>query len=204
MLYNRKDPIWTDEAGVGIPRNRLSPLEKLKEKEAVKILKQATDLNNRLLSFKTYLKTVCDEVLEMAIEELKAKKDIKGNFTWYSFDRSLKVETSINEQIKFDDITINAAQEELNLFLNANISSEVEYVKDLITDAFAKKKGSLDTKKVLGMLKYKTKIKDSHFQRALELIEQAIRRPSSKRYTKIYLKDEAGEYQAIELNFSNV
>jgi hypothetical protein len=38
----------------------------------------------------------------------------------------------------------------------------------------------------------------------MTLIDESISRPKSKSYHKIWLKNEEGKYEAIELNFSSL
>ena len=80
----------------------------------------------------------------------------------------------------------------------------MEFVKDLVTDAFSTSKGKLDAKKVMSLLKYRNKIKDYQFQEALNLIETSIRKPDSKTYFRVWERREDGSYGIVDLNFSSL
>jgi len=203
MRQMLKNPFWVDETGMQIPVGRITPVEKLKEKTASQLLGRAQSVSAHLEELKSEFRNACEKVYMDAIAELKGKEG-KGNFTFYNFDRSIKIETSIKDRIVFDDVTIGVAQEKLMQFLNDSVQSDVEFVKDIINDAFSTSSGSLDVKKVMGLLKYRTRVKNALFQEALELIEKAIRRPDMKTYYRIWSLDGNGEYQAVELNFSNI
>lgn len=196
--------LWIDETGMSIPFNRLSPSEKLKERLTGTLLSNALKINAGLLKFKEEMDTAVKAVTDALASEKKLPKNWKGNFLIYNFDRSIKAEVNINETISFDDALIAAAREKLDSFITKNVQGTDEIVRALINSAFHNTKGGLDSKKVLSLMKYRNKIKDKTFQEALNMIEQSISRPSSKKYYRIWVKDEDGKYQNIDLNFSSL
>lgn len=199
---------WTDETGVSVPFNRISGVEIVKEQYSAKLLKEAITINSRLQSFMEMI-TDANEKLNSVIDAENKKLDkkvkpTKGNFTWFNFDRSIKVEVSIQESIKFDDAKIASAREKFDAFIERNVQGTDDIVRQLINSAFANTRGGLDPKKVLSLLKFRSKIKDKGFQTALDLIEESISRPTSKRYFRVWCKGEDGQYQNIDLNFSSI
>jgi hypothetical protein len=195
---------WKDETGTPVPFNRLSKSEKLKEILSGSALKSALKINSSLIIFKMEIDKALRTVKDSLVEEKKLHKASKGNFTWYNFDRSIKIEVAINETIQFDEALIAAARECLDFFISKNVQGTDEVIRVLINSAFHNTKGGLDSKKVLSLMKYRTKIKDAKFQKALDLIEQSISRPSSKKYFRVWAKDVQGQYQNIDLNFSSI
>lgn len=204
MKQTSKDSVWTDETGMSIPYSRTTPLERKKETTAYRILSKAKALNEKLGDFKKEVAELCNEVYLKAVEELNTSGEGKGNFTFYNFDRSIKVEVSVSERIDFDDLTINACKEKLDEFITANVESKTEFVRELVNDAFTTQRGKLDAKKVMSLLKYRSKIRQKTFQEALDLLEQSIRRPSSKTYFRVWERDGQGEYKNVDLNFSSI
>jgi hypothetical protein len=204
MLHTKKDEKWYDETGMAIPRSRVTALEKMKESTLAKIVKEAQALEGKLTQFKALMKEGVGTLYDESMKENNVKTDAKGNFTIFSFDRSIKIEVSIADRITFDDLTIKAAQEKLNEFLKETVESKYDFVKDLVTEAFSTSRGSLDAKKVTGLLKYAVRINHPLFQEACTLIQKAIVRPDSKTYYRVFVKDEEGKYKNIELNFSNI
>lgn len=199
------DKMWQDEKGTRVPVDRVHQNERFKEKAACKIAREALKTNNALEKFKT----LCVELTEKAYQEdLKANKaPTKGGYTLYNFDRSIKIERSLNERIEFDDNLIKTAKEKFDDFLQAGTGSVEEVIRQMIMDAFSNtRKGKMDTKKVLHLLSYRDRIsaeKYPTFHQALNLIEESIRRPDSKTYYRISIKQD-GEYKSVELNFSNI
>lgn len=204
MKQLSSNKLWRDEAGIKIPYSRVTKTERLMENKADTILRSAKSLNQKLKEFKELITKACDDVWISYIEGKDLKTTPKGNFTWYNFDRSVKIEVSISELIKFDDMAIMSAKELLFQFLDETIESKHDFVRDIIQDAFQTSKGKLDPRKILGLVKYKSRVKHPKFDQACELIMSGQSRPNSKRYHRIWEKNEEGKYEAIELNFSNI
>jgi len=199
------DKNWRDEKGINCPYNRTTKLERKKEFESAKALKKALLIQKKLIEFKEEVSTSCQAIYELAMKEYDSEKTkSKGNFTWFNFNRSIKIEVSISERIDFDTLCIEAAKDKLDLFLNDNIQSRDSIIKELVMDAFSNTRGRLDAKKVMSLLGYRSKIKNKEFQAALDLIEKSIRRPDSKKYFRIWAKDDQNAYQIIDLNFSSL
>lgn len=205
ITQTSKDQFWFDESGTKIPFNRLTSVEKLHERLSSKLLKNAQTINKQLAEFKKTINEASKEAYEAFMQSKEANKESKGNFTWYNFNRTIKIEVAISERIEFDDLTIKAAKEKLDAFLDANIKSDNQFIKDMVLDAFETKRNKqLDVKKVLGLTSYKSRINDPLFSAAVDLISEAIRRPNSKAYFRIWLKDQEGKYSNIELNLSSI
>lgn len=209
MKYKQlpKDGTWQDEADSAIPYNRTTPLERLKEKEAYNLLTGAEAISTKLQAFKKQIYEIVDKVLSEARKENSVLLNGKGNFTWYNFNRSIKIEVNVNEQIKFDELQIESAKEILLNMIRENVNGD-DFIISLIEDAFQTSRGKLDTKKVLGLKRHSSRIKKdemkSEWDRAMSIIDKSISRPSSKTYFKVWKKDATGEYQNIDLNFSSI
>jgi hypothetical protein len=199
-----KDKVWKDESGTQIPFDRVTKGEKLRERLAAKLLKESLIINKKLKEIKEIFADTSKEVFDEFMESAKVKKITKGNFTWYNFDRTIRVEVAISERIEFDDLGINVCKEKLNQYISDNIQSKNELVTNLIKDAFQTRNGKLDTKKVMSLLRYKSRINDVLFQEAMNHLEESIRRPDSKSYYRIAVRNEAGQYDNVDLNFSSL
>lgn len=204
MIHTTKDQLWTDESGRQVPVKYIYKFDRLKEKNAATIVKKARKLHKDLSDFKAEIRKLCDDVYIAAMKEFGAKESEKGNLVWYNFDRSIKIEVSVNERIDFDDLTIKACKERFDQFIDNNISAKVDFAKELVSDAFSTTRGKLDAKKVLSLLRYEEKITDPIFQEAIALLKKAIRRPDSRTYFRVSERDENGKYQTVDLNFSSI
>lgn len=201
------DKKWYDETGQEIPSYRITKLEKMNERSSNRLLKKAKLVNKQLSELKELMRALSKDAFDMTMKEkgiLNPKT--KGNYTWYNFNRTIKIEVNIHESIKFDDLIIAAAKEKFDQFLNQNITSENEFVKQMILDAFeTQRSNQLDTKRVLALSRYESKIKNKLFSEAVKLISESIRRPNSKSYYRIWVKDETtGAFENVELNLSSL
>lgn len=201
--------IWKDETGLVIPANRVKKSEKLRESVTDRLLAKAIRLNRALNDFKTEIANASDQVFSAVVEENggQVKEDRKGNFLFYNFDRSIKIETDAQERIEFDDALITVAKQHFDEFIKANSSGIDEMIRQLILDAFNTTRGKLDTKKVMNLVRYRQRIpadKYPSFHLAIDAIEKSISRPESKRYYRISQRDSEGKYQPIDLNFSSI
>lgn len=204
MIQQVKDKTWYDESGSSVPIDYVPQSARLRERYSAKILNDAKRINKNLESFKKDVERLCDEVFTKTMQELNSRTDYKGNFTWFNFDRSIKIEVSIANRITFDDLTIQACKDKLDEFLGNNLDSKTEFVKDLVADAFSTSKGKLDAKKVMSLLKYRSKITDPLFQEALSNLSDSIRRPDSKKYFRVWRLGDRNQYELVDLNFSSI
>jgi len=198
---------WLDETGNKVQTNRLYKHEKLAEKDTAKMFKEALKINEALAKFKETAFEMCEAyreqyMIDKDLEQYGTKG--KGNLTIHNFDRSLKIDIAISDKITFDETGIQSCKELLDVYLAENIDSKKPIVIEMVKDAFSTTRGKLDTKKVMNLLRWRHLEPAEIFQKALNELEQSIRRPSSKSYYRIYAKDDQGEYQNIDLNFSSL
>lgn len=202
-----KKNTWTDETGLEIPVSRITKAEKTREREAAKIIKSAEKIHGLLANFKKDLADVCHRVWLETLQEAGVETSGKGNHTWYNFDRSIKIERSVSDRIDFDDALISAAKEKFDEFLEANTATVDQFIRALIMDAFTTHRGQLDPKRIMNLIKHKSKIsakKYPNYHEAVDLIEKSIRRPSSRTYFRVFNRDASGNYRSIDLNFSSI
>jgi hypothetical protein len=201
-----KQALWSDESGTQIPFNRITNSEKQREKSATKILKSALSINKALKAFKAEIKQACEDCEAAFAKENNATRDetYKGNYTFFNFDRSIKVERSVNETIAYDEETIQLAKTIFMSFLKESIDSSKEWVRDMVLEAFETKSGKLDPKRINTLHRYESRINNEEYTKACNLAKQAERRPDSKIYYRVWVRDEERKYKTVELNFSMI
>ena len=207
LQHTSKDKIWIDEAGDQIPFNRTTAIERKKEKHASSLLKKGKAAFQILTDLKAAIREASDEVLNAEREASNVKLSEKGNYTWYNFDKSIKIQVDVSEPIRFDEIKIASAKEKLMNLIRTNINGD-EFIISIAEDAFQTSSGKLDPKKILGLRKHSARIRNEKIKQewddTMKLIDSSITRPKSKSYYKIWVKDSEGKYQGVELNFSNI
>jgi galactose mutarotase-like enzyme len=200
-----KEKVWKDEAGNSIPATHIKPVEKVNEKVTGSIVTKALKVSEQLSQLKSHISKLVDEAFETFRKSYEGKKeDFKGNITLFNFDRTIKVEVRVTDAIQFDDMTISAAKAKLDEFLRDGIETKDAVIKEMVLDAFSTARGKLDVKKILGLKRYSDRIKDGRYSEAMSLIDQAIRRPNSATYYRVWVKSSQGHYESIPLALADV
>ncbi|HRF80149.1 MAG TPA: DUF3164 family protein, partial [Flavobacteriales bacterium] len=182
-----------------------TPVERKQERNAHAILEAAAKANKALTELKELVRAKHMEVVDSITKaEGVDVKQTKGNKTWYSFDRSIKVECNMHDNITFDDMLIGVAREKLNAWLNSKLTSDEEFVVELVTSAFETTNGKLDSKRIMHLLSFRSKIKAGAFQDALDTIEKSMRRTHSREYFTVGVRTEGEKYENVQLNFSAI
>lgn len=208
-LHSSKDAAWTNAAGDKVPVKYVSRADRKKEHLAATLHKRATQAEGVLQELHQAMNEACKEVaqqvrLEYELKTGKAKKETKGNLTWYSFDGSIKVEANINEVVKWEDALMTEARGLLNEYLDSQLTDNQVLIKKLVSDAFTNHKGGIDSRKIFQLLKYDGQIKSSKYSKACELMRQAQIIDRTKLYMSISERLEDGSYRGINLNLSNI
>jgi hypothetical protein len=208
-FHSAKDTTWTNAAGDPVPVKHISRSEKLKEATAARLYKKALKVQEALLDLFADMQAANMEI-DAALRkdyELKTgqqKKAGKGGLTWYNFDASVKVETNVNEYLKFDDGLMKEAQVLLNEYIGSRLNEDQKLIAAIAADAFSTSKGSFDPRKVFNLLKYEGQVKSTRFSKVCELIRNAQRIDKAKAYYRISVRQADGSYQPIKLNFSSL
>lgn len=194
---------WYNEASEPVPYNRTTQFERACEKTTTNLARQAYTLHEKLKDFKNKVQDEARELYEMFLKENNSEPG-KGNKVFYNFDRSVKFEANVNESISFDENTIGLAQKKMqDVLLNGSDGLD-EAQKTYFLAAFETSSGKLDVKKVMSIRRHARRLKDARFDEVADLIDKAIRRTSSKIYFRVWVKDDSGMYQDINLQFSNL
>lgn len=199
------DGTWKDANGHLIPISRVSGTEKLFEKKAYALGKEAIEIQTKLLAFKSKIKEECIAAFDLIAKEnnIDLEKN-KGNFTFYNFDRSIRIERAFNQKIAFDLALIEIARIKLFDYFDNKLSNIDALVKEIALSSFQNTKGRLDTNKILNLLSYRTKVNKDEYSEVCDLIEKAITNPGSRVYYRVFIRNEQGGYDNVDLNFSSV
>ena len=193
--------IWKDLNGNEVPAQYVPALDKERERVALKYLAKAKKLSEQLIALKVEMLDECDGVYDRMLESNNVPAQSKGGFSISTFDRSAKIEISIQERIEFDDL-ISVAHEKIKQYLEEKTRGVDHDLQQIINQAFETRKGKMDVKRILGL--FRLQIKHPLWEDAMELIKRSISRNNSKRYARVWEKDAQGEYRVVELNFSSI
>ncbi|MCH5690008.1 DUF3164 family protein [Niabella sp. W65] len=133
------------------------------------------------------MKAGCDAVYNQMLEDYKIannkERKIKGSYTWFNFDRSIKIEGDVKDLVKWDEAKMALAREHFDEYMAKNLTTTNELVRGLIQKAFSNNKGMIDTAQVFLILKYQSSEKDASFQTACNLMRNAHSVANSKSTT---------------------
>lgn len=203
----KSNPMWVDEKGVNVQYMRTSECERLKEKVAYKTATKAQKLNAELTVFKKDLIADVEKVIETFKKERKLEKigKDKGGYSFYNFDRSIKIERSNNDDIRFDDLLVAGAKEIFDIFFDENITSTNEVIKKMVLSAFTSEKGGrLNKNKIMDLISHRNDVLNKEFTRGCDMLSEAMKITGSKTYYKVSLKQEDGSYEYIKLDLSSI
>ncbi|MGN7787391.1 DUF3164 family protein [Niabella sp. 22666] len=207
-IQTPKQSTWHDADGNEVPLKFVPKSDRVKEKLAGTLVKKALALEQDLLAFFTELKAGCDAVYNQMLEDYKIannkERKIKGSYTWFNFDRSIKIEGDVKDLVKWDEAKMALAREHFDEYMAKNLSTTNELVRGLIQKAFSNNKGMIDTAQVFLILKYQSSEKDASFQTACDLMRNAHSVANSKKYYRVWVRQEDGQYRNVNLNFSSL
>lgn len=208
-IYTSKNNIWVNANGDNVPVKFVPKTDKTKEALASNIHKAALSAEKQLNALYQLMNNAFIEVAKLVKEEYalkkgKDKKEGKGSLTWFNFDRSLKIEADINDIVKWDNALMTEALSLLNEYINSSLNENNELIAGLVKDAFANSKNMIDSRKIFQLLKYESKIKNTKYLKACELIRNAQTIDKTKMYMRVWEKMEDGTYRNINLNFSSI
>ena len=204
-IHRSSDKMWVDESGTAIPYNRITKAERLKERHADKLAKAFTKLQQLGTETKELAKKLCEEAYQADMKEKGVEpSDKKGSYTFYCFNRTIKVERAVHGNPSYDEPTIEAAKIMFDKYMEANVTGSEDFIKDMIIDAFESRGGNLDKNRINKLISYKTRSKDKDFIKACDLLSTAVRYPSKSIYYRVWMLDETGKYQNIDVQFSSL
>ena len=193
-----KERTLTDAQGREIPVKVLHTEILEKDAAVKKAMDCAIKLQERIISDKQKLIQTIEKYLNDAAR--RNNLEWKGNALLISFDEKYRVEMRFREKIQFG-IELQLAKQKIDECIKAWSADSNDNLKAIVNDAFQlDKHGQLARYRIFALRRFK--IKDPVWKEAMELIDKAILVTSTKQYISFAVRDEAGNYNKIVLNFS--
>lgn len=192
---------WIDLNGNTIPAQYVPKIDKERERVTLRHLNRAKKLSAQLLKLKEEMLNECDAIYQQMLKDGNVPGQSKGGYSISTFDRSAKIEVSVQERIEFDDM-ITVAHEKIKQYIAEKTQGVDTDLQQIINQAFETSRGQMDAKRVLSL--FRLKITHPLWIEAMDMIKNSISRNNSKRYVRVWEKDGNGEYKAVELNFSAI
>jgi hypothetical protein len=209
--------IWKDHAGKEIPRYAISPVLRLEDKHAHKIVEAA-------LKAEKFLKEVTD-LTRAAHEEVYAAKildaKIKGRegkptdgMTISSFDNTIQVKVTKPDNLTFDSTYTNLVKEKFDEYFATfdQASPEMSFIRELVKDLLFSPGGKIDQGKVLRLRKYRDRFKNSKtrnqkailFIEAVDIFDKAVRTKPGNTGVYVDIEDENGKLRRVALKYTDI
>lgn len=169
---SKKEQKFVDANGIEIPAKYVSKLDKERDRLVRKYAAKAVILSKKLEEYKYELLEECDKHYQNILEENNIKSAGKGNYTLTTFDKSYKIEISVQENISCDD-TIVIAQAKLNEYLDLITKNTTDDLRQIVNSAFQTRKGQLDVKRIISL--FRLNINHPLWKEAMELLKKAFR-----------------------------
>ena len=193
-----KERTLTDAQGREFPVKVLHTEIVEKDAAVKKAMDCAIKLQERILSDKQKMIQIIENYLNDAAR--RNGLEWKGNALLISFDEKYRVEMRFREKIQFG-IELQLAKQKIDECIKAWSADSNDNLKAIVSDAFQlDKHGQLARYRIFALRRFK--IKDPVWKEAMELIDKAILVTSTKQYISFAVRDEAGNYNKIVLNFS--
>jgi hypothetical protein len=195
-----------------VEKKRLFPHEIKSERYALKIFNASVKVEELLYALSALIDVGMTDVQTAYLKQKsKINKDKEilnhadGGFTFYSFDKKVKIERIVVTLIDYDPAILLKSKEFFMEYLKEfGEDPDIVILSNLIISAYSTKRGKLDVKKLDALLSYKTKINNEKFAKAIEHLESARKESKNKKYYNVYFKDQEGKYKQINLRISGV
>lgn len=192
-----------DAKGNLVPLANIKEIDLLRDELVMEIADKAAKVQQQIASFKA------DAMADLtAFVQLSADRyDVslggkKGNVTLHSFDGQYRVNLAMQDTLVFDEGLL-AAKALIDECINEWTAGSRTELKTLINAAFqVDKEGNISTARVLGLRRLD--IKDEKWRRAMEALGDSLQVQTSKQFVRVYRRDEAGDYQLMNLDVAKV
>jgi hypothetical protein len=190
-----------DPIGALIPVEVVKPLDKLMDEVARKIAAYAIPLSAQIARFKGHSFDDVDGLMELAAQDygttLLGKK---GNGAIRSFDDSIRIEVAVAEHIDFGP-ELQIAKQIVDGCLRRWAADGSVEIRAIVERAFkVDKKGKISTSQLFGLLQHD--ISDPEWKKGMQAIRDSIRVVGSKRYLRVYLREDGDSHRLLPLNVS--
>ena len=195
---------WIDGSGAHIPPKYIDPVDKKRDVLVEKQIRQALLLQERLRKLKENVLADIGNYLDW-LADLHGEESLSpgGNYMLTGFSGNKRLQIKINKVLEFDE-RLQLAKKKIDECLERWSQDANDNLKVVVFDAFkVDRKGNVDTKRILGLRKLK--IKDAAWNKAMDLITDAVTVTGQRSYLMFQLKaDQDAEWETLRLDLAGV
>lgn len=176
------------------PKGNLTPVSKVKPQDLL-----AHDMVAKLIESAQSVSGVLSAFKQTALSEMAAMQDLldeqygvarggkKGNLTFHSFDRKMRVEIAVSDVTHFGP-ELQSAKQLIDECIEDWAEGSNDNIRVLVNAAFqVNKKGRIDKARVLGLRRLD--IDDPRWLRAMDAISDALIIGETRTYIRFYKAD---------------
>lgn len=193
-----------DSTGALRPLDTIKPIDLMRDKLVMDIVEKAKTTRDQLIQLKAEVFGDIEAFVEISAEEYGVKMGgIKGNVTLTSFDGRYKVLRCVADTIVFDE-RIQAAKVLIDECLMDWAGTSNQYMVAIVNDMFrTNANGDLRAGAILSLRRHN--IPDPRWQKAMNIIADALQVVGSKSYMRIYEREGKSEnYKQLPLDIAGV
>lgn len=190
-----------DAKGRLIPRRLVKEIDLERDELVRELVGKAIALHELLATFKRSTMDDIAAFLELSAERYGAKlAGEKGNVTLTSFDGRLKIIRATADQLVFDE-RLQIAKGLIDECIHEWIEGSRDEIRALVDQAFqVDKQGKVSAERVLGLRKLE--IEHPKWRSAMQAISDSVQVASTRSYVRFYVRDDAGDYQPVNLDIA--
>lgn len=175
--------------------------ESLKDSTIMELIPVASALYEQLKAFKTKAFSDMEALYDLLCTYSKRHADGKGNFSIETVE-GLRVSYRRQENGRFDERSQQAEKHIID-FVNSYYKNDV-LNKKLITTLLERKKGALDIKLVQKLYSMENDFQDKNWVEGIKLLKESWTPAETRSYVSFEVKNKAGQWDAINLNFASI
>ena len=192
-----------DAKGNLVPLENIKEIDLMRDELVMEIASGARAVQDNLIEFKRRAMDDIAAFVQLSADRYDVKVGgKKGNISLHSFDGRYCVKLAMQDTLVFDEGLI-AAKALIDECINEWTEGSRTELKTLINAAFqVDKEGNISTARVLGLRRLQ--IGDEKWQRAMDALSDSLQVHISKPFVRVYRRDDADEYQLINLDIAKV
>lgn len=206
MQLKDEKGFWLNAKGEAVHPDMIRVDEQLKTELVERIIDAAQHLKVLISIFKTESNEQVDAYFSLLLQNygVDAKgKSVKGNLNLENFSSTSKVEIRAMDTLKPDE-KIHIAKMKVDEFLKDETVDSPPLVRTLVMKAFdVDKKGNIDVKKLLALLRYD--ITEPRWVEAMAILTDSLQVASTKSYIRFYTRENSeSDWKLIPLDIAAV
>ncbi|OGG93574.1 MAG: hypothetical protein A2508_10315 [Candidatus Lambdaproteobacteria bacterium RIFOXYD12_FULL_49_8] len=203
IIYLNQQPFWQDSQGRLIPESQVRPEDQAKDRMIEEIAQSWKEAQANLIHLKRWVYSEVGAYLSVLSSKYGAKsKPPESGLTIKDFSGRFKLQIQVASIISFDE-KLQIAKGLIDQCIERWSRNSDPKLVTVIKDAFrVNQQGKISIPRILGLRNLS--IDDVDWERAMEAITDSVLIEHTKKYVRLYERDEEAEggYKALPLDIA--